>query len=59
MRTEVGVSPVVSTGLVFLSLLLFVLVYGALMVANIYLLAKFARKGVAAEGESPAVAAAS
>ena len=64
MRTEAGVSQVVGTGLVFLSLLLFALLYSALMVANIYLLVKFARKGAAVEGgshakeESPAIAAA-
>jgi len=59
MRTEAGISPNVATGLVFLSLLLFTLLYGALMVANIYLLVKYARKGAAAREESPALAAAS
>jgi cytochrome d ubiquinol oxidase subunit I len=48
MRTEEAVSPSVPTGTVFLSLLLFVLLYGALMAANIYLLSKYARQGTAA-----------
>ena len=44
LRTEEGVSSAVSSGMVLTSLLLFILVYAALMVADIYLLAKFARK---------------
>jgi cytochrome d ubiquinol oxidase subunit I len=57
MRTEAGVSVAVSAGAVLLSLVVFTLVYGALLVANIYLLAKFARKGPSPE-ESPAPAVA-
>ncbi len=57
MRTEAGVSLVVSAGAVLLSLAVFTLVYAALIVADIYLLAKFARKGPTPE-ESPALAAA-
>lgn len=45
MRTEVAVSPTVPAGMVLLSLVGFALLYGALMVANVHLLAKFARRG--------------
>jgi len=44
-RTEEAVSPNVTTGMVALSLVLFTLVYGALMAADVYLLAKFGRRG--------------
>ncbi len=44
-RTEDAVSPNVSTGMVALSLLLFAVVYGVLMVVDIYLLAKFGKAG--------------
>ncbi len=44
-RTEEAVSPNVSTAMVAFSLLAFTLVYGVLMVADVYLLAKFARRG--------------
>ena len=52
MRTEQGVSVVVSVATVLVSLLAFTLLYGALMAADIYLLAKYARK---TEGESEEV----
>jgi cytochrome d ubiquinol oxidase subunit I len=56
MKTADGVSQVVSPGTMLFSLLTFTLVYGALMVVDIYLLAKYARKGVTEEeGESPQV----
>jgi cytochrome d ubiquinol oxidase subunit I len=58
MRTEAGVSVVVSAGAVLLSLVLFILLYGALIVADVYLLAKFARKEPAPDSESPILAAA-
>jgi cytochrome d ubiquinol oxidase subunit I len=58
MRTEAGVSAVVSSGMVFLSLAVFVLLYGALIVADVYLLAKYARKLPSAEEEAAALAAA-
>jgi cytochrome d ubiquinol oxidase subunit I len=58
MRTEAGVSVVVSPGAVLLSLVTFTLLYGALMVADVYLLAKFARKEPAPDSESPALVAA-
>ena len=57
MRTEDGVSQVVSTGMVALSLAAFALLYGALMVAAVYLLQKFARKGPAPEDAAPEPAA--
>ncbi len=44
-RTEDAVSPNVTMGMVGLSLVLFVVTYGVLMVADVYLLAKFGKKG--------------
>ncbi|MFC2023380.1 cytochrome ubiquinol oxidase subunit I [Chloroflexota bacterium] len=55
LRTEEGVSIAVSAGTVLTSLLLFVLVYAALMVADVYLLAKYARRGEGYEEEIPAL----
>ena len=43
VRTADGVSPNVSSGMVLASLVVFTLVYGALMVVDIYLLAKYSR----------------
>ncbi|NLX11544.1 MAG: cytochrome ubiquinol oxidase subunit I [Chloroflexi bacterium] len=43
--TADAVSPNVSLGMVATTLIAFVLVYGALMVVDVYLLAKFGRKG--------------
>src|SRR5690606_17843364 len=51
-RTADGVSPNVGTAQVALSLAVFTLLYGALMVADGYLLAKYARAGLS--GTSPA-----
>jgi cytochrome d ubiquinol oxidase subunit I len=45
MRTEHAVSPTVSAGSVLFSLVLFTLLYGVLMVADIYLLQKHAKAG--------------
>ncbi len=45
MKTEAGVSSTVTAGMVLISLMLFTLVYGALMAADIYLLNKYARGG--------------
>jgi cytochrome d ubiquinol oxidase subunit I len=56
LRTEEGVSSSVSAGMVLTSLLLFALIYIALMVANVYLLAKFARQVEAAEESVPHLA---
>jgi cytochrome d ubiquinol oxidase subunit I len=55
MKTADGVSQVVSPGTILFSLLTFTLVYGVLMAVDVYLLAKYARKGVSEEGESPQV----
>ncbi len=44
LKTALGVSPTVSAGTVLFSLIMFTLVYGALMVVDVYLLARFARK---------------
>lgn len=53
MRTEQGVSVVVAAGAVLTTLVGFTLLYGGLMAADVYLLAKFARKGTE---EEPAAA---
>ncbi len=45
LRLEDAVSPTVSAGMVLVSLIGFTLVYGALMAADVYLLAKYARAG--------------
>jgi len=43
MRLEEGISTVVSSGLVLTSLVVFTLVYAALIAATIYLMVKYAR----------------
>jgi cytochrome d ubiquinol oxidase subunit I len=53
MKIEDAVSPAVPGGSVLISLLGFTLVYAALIVADIYLLNKFAREGVKTSGEIP------
>jgi cytochrome d ubiquinol oxidase subunit I len=45
LQTKDAVSPTVGAGAILLSLILFTLVYGALMVADIYLLKKYAVAG--------------
>jgi len=45
MKIEDGRSPVVSSGSVLFSLIVFTLLYGALMVADVYLLNKYAKAG--------------
>ena len=45
MKIEDGRSPVVSGGSVLFSLIVFTVLYGALMVADVYLLQKFAKAG--------------
>jgi cytochrome d ubiquinol oxidase subunit I len=52
MRTEEGISVITTGGMVVFSLVAFVLVYGAAMVADIYLLIKYGRKGVSTELEA-------
>lgn len=49
IRVEDAVSPNVSAGMVLTTLIAFTLLYGALMAADVYLLQKFARKGVTGE----------
>lgn len=46
MRIEDGVSPNVSSGEVLFSLVVFTLLYGTLMAADLYLLDKFAKAGI-------------
>ncbi len=43
MKTESGVSPILTGEAVLISLVAFTLLYGALMIVDIYLLAKYAR----------------
>lgn len=45
MRTEDAVSKVVKPGMVLTSMVIFTLLYGLLMVADVYLLAKYAKAG--------------
>jgi cytochrome d ubiquinol oxidase subunit I len=54
MLTPAGVSHGVGAGTVLFSLLAFTLIYAALMGVDIYLLAKYARKGVDVEAEAQA-----
>jgi cytochrome d ubiquinol oxidase subunit I len=51
MRIEKAVSPSVSAGALLTTLIGFVLVYALLMVADVYLLAKYAKAGLAAQEE--------
>jgi cytochrome d ubiquinol oxidase subunit I len=45
MMIQDGVSPTITNGIVLTSLILYTLVYGALMVAELYLLTKYAKVG--------------
>ncbi len=58
LKTEDAVSPSVSAGEVWASLIIFTLLYGILMVADLYLLTKYARKGPEDEALEPALVAA-
>lgn len=51
MLVNTGLSVVVPAGQVLLTLLGFTLIYGVLMVANVYLMLKFARAGIPGEQE--------
>jgi cytochrome bd ubiquinol oxidase subunit I len=51
MRTEDAFSSNLTPGMVLLTLIVFTLVYGALMVADVYLLSKYAKAGPSAERE--------
>jgi cytochrome bd ubiquinol oxidase subunit I len=52
IRLEEGVSPTVSTGMLWTSLLGYILIYGLLIVATIYLMRKYAKAGPAATDET-------
>jgi cytochrome d ubiquinol oxidase subunit I len=49
LKTMDAVSPNITPGMVFTSLITFAIVYGVLMVADIFLLQKFARAGLSQE----------
>lgn len=48
MKTDAGFSPNITPGLVLASLIIFTLIYALLMVADVYLLSKYAKAGPAA-----------
>ena len=52
LKTQDAISPNVSAGMVLTSLIGFTLVYGILMVADIYLLKKYAQKGAGSETDA-------
>jgi cytochrome d ubiquinol oxidase subunit I len=53
LKTEDAMSPGLTSGMVLFSLIGFALIYTALMVVDVFLLAKFAKAGPAsAEAES-------
>jgi cytochrome d ubiquinol oxidase subunit I len=54
MKIQDGISPTVPSSLVITSLLLFTLVYAALMIAGIYLLTKYAKIGPPPAEDEPA-----
>jgi cytochrome d ubiquinol oxidase subunit I len=58
LKTQDAVSKSVSAGMVLTSLIGFTLIYGVLMVADVYLLAKYAKKGAGSDSVEPAVVAA-
>jgi cytochrome d ubiquinol oxidase subunit I len=58
MRTEDGISTAVPLGAIVLSLVVFTLIYGALMGADIFLLRKYARQESSSEEEQSSPAAA-
>ncbi len=51
LKTAQAVSPNVGIGSVLLSLIIFTLLYGALAVADVYLLQKYARADATVESE--------
>ena len=55
LKTADSASPTLTVGVVLTSLIVFTLLYGALMVADVYLLVKEAKEGPADKGEDPAV----
>ena len=54
MKTEAAASPTVTGGMVLFSLVTFTLLYGVLMVADIYLLTKYAKADPSQESLAPA-----
>lgn len=57
LKTENAVSPILTPGLVLTSLIGFTLIYGALMVVDVFLLVKFAKAGPQGEAHSQAESA--
>ncbi len=55
LKTAEAVSPKVTAGMVLASLIIFTLLYGVLMVADVYLLVKYAKAGPANPGDDNAV----
>jgi cytochrome bd ubiquinol oxidase subunit I len=53
MTLEESVSPTVSGGMVFASLIGFILIYSALIVATVYLMSKHVRAGPPPADQSP------
>jgi cytochrome d ubiquinol oxidase subunit I len=58
LKTKDAISPAVTSGMLVFSLVVFTLVYGGLLVADVYLLARFARKGTVEEEPAAATATA-
>jgi cytochrome d ubiquinol oxidase subunit I len=54
LKTQDAVSPTLSAGMVLTSLIGFTLIYGVLMIADIYLLNKYAQKGAGSETDPTA-----
>ncbi|NLF49800.1 MAG: cytochrome ubiquinol oxidase subunit I [Leptolinea sp.] len=55
LKTAEAVSPNITVGMVFSSLIIFTLLYGILMVADVYLLVKYAKAGPVDPGDEKAV----
>ncbi len=53
LKTADAISPTVTVGLVLTSLIVFTLLYGGLMAADVYLLVKFAKAGPLARRKKP------
>ncbi len=53
LKTADSISPTITVGMVLTSLIVFTLLYGALMVADVYLLVKYAKAGPANPGDEP------
>ncbi len=56
MKTDKAASPTVTAGMVLISVIVFTLLYGALMAVDIYLLNKYAKGGPHDESLVPVVA---